>query len=99
MSFTQNNQKSEDLLRDSKKKLQKDIDLLLQKINLKKERLASFLEDLKLITSKFNDYQFLLLNESKKFVKLNEDSNNKYNFEFIQNYISNKFIAVVDLLS
>jgi len=99
VSFTQNNQKSEDLLRDSKKKLQKDIDLLLQKINLKKERLASFLDDLKLITSKFNDYQFLLLNESKKFIELNEDSNNKYNFEFIQNYISNKFIAVVDLLS
>ena len=42
---------------------------------------------------------FYSLNESKKYVSLDQDANSFWNFENLQNYFSEKFISLLDLLS
>ena len=98
VSFTHSN-RNEDILSDSKKKLFHNIELFNQNLILKKERLVSKLGDLKIKVDKFNDYSFLSLNESKKYVALDQDANSFWNFENLQNYFSEKFISLLDLLS
>ena len=98
VSFTHSN-RNEDILSDSKKKLIHNIELFNQNLILKKERLVSKLGDLKIKVDKLNDYSFLSLNESKKYVSLDQDANSFWNFENLQNYFSEKFISLLDLLS
>ena len=39
------------------------------------------------------------VDESKKYVALDQDANSFWNFENLQNYFSEKFISLLDLLS
>ena len=96
--FTMANQKSPDLLKDAKKKLILKIEEFKMTSNLKNERLNSYFEDLKMNTRKFSDYHFLLSNESKKYVD-SSSSSSKLGLVNIQNFISEKFLAFVDLVS
>ena len=99
VSFTLSNQEEKDLLKDSKKKLLNTMELFNQHLSQKIDRFISFLDDLKVEINKFNDHQFLMLNESKKIIQLNPKDNSVFNFEKIQNYISEKFLSFIDLLS
>ena len=38
-----------------------------------------------------------MLNESKKIIQLNPKDNSGFNFEKIQNYISEKFLSFIDI--
>lgn len=98
VSFTHSNQNN-DILLDSKKKLLHNIDLLSQNLNLKKERFVYSIEDIRTRVDKFNDYSFLLLNESKKHITSYQNANSFWKFENLQNYFSEKFISLVNLLS
>jgi hypothetical protein len=96
--FTMDNQKSPELLKDAKKKLILKIEEFDKTAKLKNERLNSYFEDLKLSTRKFSDYHFLLSNESKKYVE-SSSSSSKSTLVSIQNFISEKFLSFVDLVS
>jgi hypothetical protein len=96
--FTMDNQKSPELLKDAKKKLILKIEEFKKISNLKSERLNSYFEDLKIKTRKFSDYHFLLSNESKKYVD-SSSSSSKLGLVNIQNFISEKFLTFVDLVS
>ena len=96
--FTMNNQKSPELLKDAKKKLILKIEEFDKNSKLKNERLNSYFEDLKVSTRKFSDYHFLLSNESKKYVE-SSSSSSKSALVSIQNFISEKFLSFVDLVS
>ena len=99
VSFTLANQEEKDLLKDSKKKLLDTMEMFNQNLYQKIDRFISFLDDLKLEIKKFNDHQFLMLNESKKIIQLNSKDNSGFNFEKIQNYTSEKFLSLIELLS
>ena len=96
--FTMDNQKSSELLKDANKKLILKIKEFKKTSILKKERLNSYFEDLKISTRKFSDYHFLLSNESKKYVE-SSSSSSKSGLVNIQNFISEKFLSFVDLVS
>ena len=96
--FTMDNQKSPELLKDAKKKLISKIEDFKMTFNLKNERLNSYFEDLKINARKFSDYHFLLSNESKKYVDSSSSSSNS-GLVNIQNFISEKFLSFVDLVS
>jgi len=96
--FTMDNQNSPELLKDAKKKLIFKIDDFKKNSTLKKQRLNSYLEDLKINTRKFSDYHFLMSNESKKYVDLSSSSS-KSPLVKIQNFISEKFLSIVDLVT
>jgi hypothetical protein len=96
--FTMDNQKSPELLKDAKKKLILKIEEFDKTAKLKNERLNSYFEDLKISTRKFSDYHFLLSNESKKYVE-SSSSSSKSTLVSIQNFISEKFLSFVDLVS
>ena len=96
--FTMDNQKSPELLKDAKKKLILKIEEFDKNSKLKNERLNSYFEDLKVSTRKFSDYHFLLSNESKKYVE-SSSSSSKSVLVSIQNFISEKFLSFVDLVS
>ena len=99
VSFTLANQEEKDLLKDSKKKLLNTMELFNQNLSQKIDRFISFLDDIKVEINKFNDHQFLMLNESKKIIQLNPKDNSVFNFEKIQNYISEKFLSFIELLT
>tara|TARA_B100000035_G_scaffold315340_1_gene335355 strand:+ start:5583 stop:10499 length:4917 start_codon:yes stop_codon:yes gene_type:complete len=99
VSFTLANQEEKDLLKDSKKKLLNTMELFNQNLSQKIDRFISFLDDLKVEINKFNDHQFLMLNESKKIIQLNPKDNSVFNLEKIQNYISEKFLSFIDMLT
>ena len=90
--------KSPELLKDAKKKLILKIEEFDKNSKLKNERLNSYFEDLKVSTRKFSDYHFLLSNESKKYVE-SSSSSSKSALVSIQNFISEKFLSFVDLVS
>ena len=71
----------------------------MQNIPQRREMFFSFLDDIKVEIKIFNDHKFLILNESKKIIQLNSNNNSGLNFENIQNYISEKFLTFIDLLT
>ena len=75
------------------------MELFNQNLSQKIDRFISFLDDLKVEINKFNDHQFLMLNESKKIIQLNPKDNSVFNLEKIQNYISEKFLSFIDMLT
>ena len=96
--FTMDNQNSPELLKDAKKKLNLKIEEFKKTFSLKNERLNSYFEDLKINTTKFSDYHFLLSNESKKYVD-SSSSSSKSGLVNIQNFISEKFLSIIDLVT
>ncbi len=69
-------------------------------LSLNKERFNSFINDLKSNASKFPDYQYLMSNESKKYIdSATPLSSSSPSFYKIQNFISEKFLLLIDLLT
>ena len=94
VSFTLANQEEKDLLKDSKKKLLNTMELFNQNLSQKIDRFISFLDDLKVEINKFNDHQFLMLNESKKIIQLNPKDNSVFNLEKFKTIFQKSFFLL-----
>jgi len=98
--FTMENQDDVRLIKDSVQKFNGKMIEFEKNLSLNKERFNSFINDLKINANKFPDYQYLMSNESKKYIdSATPLSSSSPSFYKIQNYISEKFLLLIDLLT
>ena len=94
------NQDDVRLIKDSVQKFNGKMIEFEKNLSLNKERFNSFINDLKINANKFPDYQYLMSNESKKYIdSATPLSSSSPSFYKIQNYISEKFLLLIDLLT
>jgi hypothetical protein len=98
--FTMENQDDLRLIKDSVQKFKGKMIEFEKNLSLNKERFNSFINDLKINSNKFPDYHYLMYNESKKYIdSATSLSSSSPSFYKIQNFISEKFLNLVDLLT
>ena len=98
--FTMENQDDLRLIKDSVQKFKGKMIEFEKNLSLNKERFNSFINDLKINSNKFPDYHYLMYNESKKYIdSATSLSSSSPSFYKIQNFISEKFLNLIDLLT